>query len=223
MNDKLKISLIIFDMDGLIFDTERIAISAWQKASKDFGYELNPEVIKNAIGLDFIETEKVFKNDFGNCFPYNNIKKQRIAYAVKEIEENGIPVKPGLYELLKYLRKTPILKAIATSTERERTEKYLRMAEIVDEFDTVVCREDVKKGKPEPDIFLEAAKRLNCSPLECIVLEDSESGLKAASKAGMLPVLIPDMKRPSVEVMGLVFREFRTLLEVKEFIINISE
>jgi len=221
MNKIGKISLIIFDMDGLMFDTERIAISAWIKAGKDFGIEIEPEIVIDTIGLNIKGTEKVFKNYFGDSFPFDEVRKLRDEYAAQQIEENGIPAKAGLYELLEYLNEKEILKAVATSTERERAEKYLFFAKIRQLFDVVVCGDEVSRGKPEPDIFLEVARKLRCKPNECIVLEDSENGLRAALKAKMFPILIPDIKRPSKEVEGLIYRELGSLSEVKNLLCEI--
>ncbi len=215
-----QLSLVIFDMDGLMFDTERLAFSAWKKAGKDFGFEITPNLYTKTIGSDFRDVQLIYNNHFGKSFPYHEIRKTEIQYTEEYIEQNGVPVKKGLYQLINFLEEKSILRAVATSTERERAEKYLSLANIKDKFDLIVCGDDVLRGKPEPDIFLKAAERLNCLPNECIVLEDSENGLKAAATAGMYPVYIPDLNRPSKEVQKLIYREFDSLIEVKKFIKN---
>lgn len=213
-----KISLVIFDMDGLMFDTERLAISAWEKAGKNVGIDISEHIIIETIGLDVHGAEKVFKRHLGDIFPFSEARKLRIEYAKEFIEQNGVPVKKGLYELLEFLDQNPVLKAVATSTERERTEKLLSSAQIKDKFDIIICGDDISKGKPEPDIFLAVARKLGCNPQECLVLEDSENGIIAASKANMMPVLIPDIKNPSKEIEKLAVKKFNSLLDVKEFI-----
>ncbi|HHV28673.1 HAD family hydrolase [Acetivibrio mesophilus] len=211
--NKHKISLVIFDMDGLMFDTERIGREAWQKAGEALGIEIKPQFLLEIIGMNVKGAERVFEKYYGNSLTFYDLRNLRVKYGLDYIEKNGMPVKPGLFELLDYLDNRGIMKAVATSTERKRAEKYLSMAGITDRFDTIVCGDEVTYGKPEPDIFIEAAKRTGCKVEECIVLEDSANGIKAASKAKMLPVLIPDIRRPD-EVEKLVYRELKSLHDV---------
>ncbi|NLU09884.1 MAG: HAD family phosphatase [Tepidanaerobacter acetatoxydans] len=213
-----KLSLVIFDMDGLMFDTERLTVWAWERAGKDFGYEITPDITIGATGLDARDTVTYFKKCLGENFPYFEIRKAKSAYFDKYIKENGLPVKEGLYELIDFLEKASIPKAVATSTYRKKAEECLSFANVKDRFDLIVCGDDVSRGKPEPDIFLKAAEGLNCLPNECIVLEDSENGLKAALRAKMYPICVPDLKTPSKEVRRLIFKEFSSLLEVKDFL-----
>lgn len=213
-----KVSLVIFDMDGLMFDTERLSLWAWEKAGKDFGYEITPNITIGATGLDARDIVLYFKKHFGVSFPFFDIQKLESKYFNEYIMKNGVPVKEGLYDLLDFLKANSILKAVATSTYRKLAEECLSLANVKDEFDLIVCGDDVEKGKPEPDIFLKAAKVLNCSPNECIVLEDSENGLKAASRAGMHPICVPDLKIPSKEVQKLIFKQLDSLIQVKSFL-----
>jgi len=213
-----KISLVIFDMDGLMFDTERLAISAWENAGENFNINISEDIVIETIGLDVHGAEKVFKKHLGDSFPFSEARKLRIEYTKEFIEQNGVPVKKGLYELLEFLDEKPVLKAVATSTERERTENLLSSAMIKDKFNIIICGDEISKCKPEPDIFLAVARKLGCNPRECLVLEDSENGIIAASKASMVPVLIPDIKYPSNEVEKLAVEKFNSLIEVKEFI-----
>ncbi len=185
-----KISLVIFDMDGLMFDTERINILAWQEIGKEFGYDIPASVVMEVIGLNVVETEKIFLKHFGSDFPYWEAKRKRVQYAIQYVEKNGVPVKEGLYELLDFLGEKKILKAVATSTERAQAERNLSLAGVLDKFDLIVCGDEVAKSKPEPDIFLTVVKKLNCDAKNCIVLEDSENGIKAASRAGIVPILV---------------------------------
>lgn len=213
-----KISLIIFDMDGLMFDTEKLAISAWIEAGKCFDINIPESVVIETIGLDVHGAEKVFKKHLGDNFTFFDVRKLRIEYAKDFIEKNGIPIKKGLYELLEFLDEKDVLKAVATSTERERAKMLLSTANIENKFDIIICGDDISKGKPEPDIFLAVSRKLGCNPQECLVLEDSENGIIAASKANMIPILIPDIKNPSIEIEKLAFKKFNSLIGVKDFI-----
>ncbi len=212
-----RISLVIFDMDGLMFDTESLAIHTWKKAGKSYGIPISESIVIESIGLDIQGAEKVFKKHLGENFPYHEIRSLRLKYAHDYINDNGIPVKKGLYELIEFLEQKPVLKAVATSTERERTEHLLRSVGLIDQFDLVICGDEVSKGKPEPDIFFAAAKKLNCKNNESVVLEDSTNGIIAASRANMVPFLVFDRKKPDMDVEKLAKKTFNSLLEVRDY------
>jgi beta-phosphoglucomutase family hydrolase len=215
--DLSNVSAIIFDMDGLMFDTERLVINAWEKVGKEFGIDISKDIVIETMGLNVLGTEKVFKKHLGDDFPFYEIRGKRVKYVMDFIEKNGVPVKPGLYELLELLEQMKIQKAVATSTEREKACKVLTFAGVVERFDSIVYGDEIKNGKPNPDIFLKAAEHLGVSPEKCIVLEDSENGIKAAYKAGMYPIMIPDVKQPSAEVSGMAFKIFDSLVEFREY------
>lgn len=212
-----RISLIIFDMDGLMFNTESLAIYTWIEAGESYGIHISESIVVESIGLDIQGAEKVFKKHLGEDFPYHEIRNLRLKYARDYIDENGIPVKKGLQELLDFLDQKPVLKAVATSTERERTEHLLLSAGVKDKFDVVICGDDVSNGKPEPDIFLAAARELNCKKDECVVLEDSANGIIAASRANMIPFLVFDIEKPDKTIKKLAKKSFNSLLEVRDY------
>jgi len=212
-----KISLVIFDMDGLMFDTQRLAIYTWIKAGESYGIHISDSLVVKSIGLDIQGAEKVFKKHLGENFPYHEIRSLRLKYAHDYVNENGIPVKKGLYELIELLEQKTVLKAVATSTERQRTEHLLRSAGLIDKFDLVICGDEVSNGKPEPDIFLAAARKLNCKSNESVVLEDSANGIIAASRAHMVPFLVFDIKKPDKNIEKLAQKTFNSLLEVRDY------
>lgn len=218
MTNKLDVAAVIFDMDGLMFDTERIALRAWQKASEVIGCEIPETIVKESIGLNVLNTKKLFERKLGKEFPFYQARELRVQYAAEHIAQHGIPIKDGLFELLDMLEAHVLLKAVATSTDRSRAESLLRSADLFDRFDTLVFGDDVSNGKPEPDIFLLAAKRLGIPAEKCMVLEDSESGIQAAHNANMIPILIPDLKIPSKEVEALAHKRCTSLREVVPFL-----
>jgi len=218
MSPMNNISLIIFDMDGLMFDTENLAIPTWKRAGERYGYNIKTDHVIETIGIYFKDSRIVFEKYFGKDFPFDEVRELREKYAFEYMKKNGIPIKEGLYSLIDYLEDKKISKAIATSSEREKVEKYLSYANIENRFDFIACGDEVMKRKPYPDIFLKVAQMARCDPDQCIVLEDSENGIIAASRAEMRPVFIPDIKKLSENTEKLIFKEFDSLLEVKEFL-----
>jgi HAD superfamily hydrolase (TIGR01509 family) len=217
--DSKTIELVIFDMDGLMFDSEKISIYAWRKASEKYGYDITEEIFKQTLGLNLEKIREIFYKYFGEDCPYDDIKTQRRYVIDQYIDEKGVPVKKGLFNLLEALKKLKIKTAVATSSSRVTAEKMLKLSEVFHYFDHIVCGDEVKKSKPDPEIFLIAADKLKCLPENCIVLEDSEAGVMAAYSAGMKPILVPDMKEPCAEVRALAYKVFTDLDEVKDYIV----
>jgi len=213
-----ELELVIFDMDGLMFDTERIAFTAWQKAASDHGYEIDDILFKSTIGANAERTRELYLKHFDEVFPYENIRNERLRIVEKMIKENGILIKDGLYEMLEYLRTTRLKKAVATSTSRERGIGLLKMAGIDTYFDYILCGDEVEKSKPHPEIFLKVAEKLGCLPEKSLVLEDSIAGIMAAHHAGMLSIMIPDMQEPDENVKTLFFKQMRSLHDVQLFL-----
>lgn len=218
-----KLELVIFDMDGLMFDTERIAFTAWRNAASEYGYEITEDIFKETLGVNIVLTGEIFIKHFGESFPFDIIKKIRFKIAEDLINIDGVPVKSGLYELLDYLKTLNIKIAVATSTGRVRAMTLLKMAGIDMSFNYVICGDEIINSKPDPEIFLKVADKLSCSKDRCLVLEDSEAGIMAAHKAGMLPIMIPDMKQPREEVKRMTYKIFASLYDVKIFLENINK
>lgn len=183
---------VLFDMDGLMFDTERIGREGWHAAANILGIAIPESVIDAMRGTGAEECRSLFNARIpGNL--YDTAKKLRTDYADLYIRQHGLPVKPGLQELLYWLRNENIPAALATSTCREKAMGYLRETGVDHFFSAAVFGPEVPKAKPAPDIFLAAAKALNVNPKRCVVLEDSPNGLKAAKAAGCIAIVIPDL------------------------------
>ena len=212
------IKAIIFDMDGLMFDTEGLNATAWKAAGKLHGFEMTDELLRSHIGANTETSKKLMQKHFGPGFDFDAVRADRIAHSLRHIEENGTPLKPGLRELLAYLKKNGIKTAIGTSTAEQFVNFYLERAGLDHEFDVIVCGDRVKKGKPEPDIFLTALAELGVDADECLVLEDSYNGIIAAHRAGIRSVMIPDLLPPTPEVEKLFFRKAAVLTDVIDII-----
>lgn len=211
---------IVFDMDGLMFDTERLVIKGWDFAGKQTGYNISEEIVIKTLGVNAEDTRHIFLEQFGRDFDYDAIRKIRIDFVTDYIEKNGIPVKTGLIELLDFLKANHYKMTVATSTERERANYYFRKANVSDYFDDIVCGDMIKRGKPEPDIYLKACEIIGLPAEECLALEDSTTGILSAYRAGMKPVMIPDIVKPNEETCKILYAKLSTLLDVIELLNN---
>lgn len=212
------IQAIIFDMDGLMLDTESIALDSWKKAGNEFGYTISRELMIKAIGTTLIDTKKLLVKNLGDDFPFEEVRKVRLNHTKEFISLHGVPIKKGLLEFLKYCKSKKIPTAVATSTARIDALELLKKADIYSYFDIVICGDEIEKGKPEPDIFLMASKKLGVKAEKCIVLEDSENGILAASRANMIPIWIPDIITESHIAGENAKYKCDSLIEVKEII-----
>lgn len=211
-------SAAIFDLDGLILDTEGISLAAWKKALADFGFEFDERLYRKIVGLKTQDIEQLFYSFYGLHFPLQKVSQRRLEYIYEYIDEHGIKVKPGLVELLAFLDKIKLLKAVATSSSRAAAIRKLTVSNLAGRFDAVVCGDEIDNGKPAPDIFLEAARQLQTAPKRCLVFEDSENGIRAGRTAGMTVIMIPDFTPPSDEAVRLAHRVFPSLYEVIPFL-----
>lgn len=212
----------IFDMDGLLFDTERIARWAWKKALENHGYEMSDDLFnhlyKEFVGRDLSWREKVLKRRYGESFPFESITAQRIELGDSREMQEGLPVKPGALELLNRLSGLGVILGLATGTSLVRTIRRLTSAGIYQYFATIVTSEDVAQGKPAPDIFLEVSRRIHVPPQECVVFEDSYVGVQGASSAGMCTIMVPDLEQPSAQIKSLTYRVLNSLEQASELL-----
>jgi len=212
----MKTAAVIFDMDGLLFDTERLYIEQSKISEKEFGLMIPEEIHWQAIGKTLEDARKVYAERYGRDFPVEEFMHTTKDLVYRYIEEHGLPVKPGAVDLLRELKNRGFSVILASSSPRWMIEKNLRLAGMADFFDFTVSGEDVERGKPAPDIFLHAAALAGADPAECVVLEDSNNGIRAAYTAGMRPVMVPDIKPPEPDVTEMVYKVYRDLEEVWE-------
>ncbi len=208
------VKLAIFDMDGLMIDTERLFIEAYEKAAAEMGLKVNKQCFLNTIGCNYKDTIIIMKKELGEEFPLDAFFAAGDRVLEEMIAKDGIPKKEGLAELLDYLDSKGIKKVVATSTSRDRAIERLKAAAILDRFDDITCGDEIERGKPEPDIFLKACEKMGISPRESIVLEDSMKGLEAASRANIRCILVPDLIEPTKDQEALAFKRVKSLLEV---------
>lgn len=212
------IKAIIFDMDGLMIDSERVTYECYKKYLANLGMEITEEFYKTLLGQTKAVCKEKFLKQYGDEFPYeDSIKTVHEMMAARFLEE-GIPVKKGLLELLKYLKKNDYKTIVATSSERKRVDVILKNAGISQYFDDSICGDEVENGKPNPEVFLKACSKLGVFTEDALVIEDSEAGIKAAFDGGIKVICVPDMKYPEEEYEKKATFICNDLIGVKTYI-----
>ena len=209
---------VLFDMDGLITDTEKLLNRFWCQAAREAGFNMEPE---HALGIRSMSPKYAaphLKKIFGEDFDYYAVRDRRKALMNDFIDHNGIEAKPGLNELLDHIRQRGLACAVCTATDKERTERYLSMLGVYHRFDDFVCGDMIANGKPKPDTYLTGAAKLGLDPSECMALEDSPNGIESAFTAGCIPVMVPDLSQPDEETKAKLKAVCRTLADVRPVI-----
>jgi HAD superfamily hydrolase (TIGR01509 family) len=196
------LSAVIFDKDGLLLDTETVVRKAMFDACTDLGYVMEDALHLSLIGGARDSTDERLRAHFGAEFPLATYR-ERCRIHFEHICRDEVPVKPGARELLTFLKQRGIPAGVATSTNRFRSEENLRRTGLDQLVDVLVTRDDVQFAKPHPECFLRAAALLGVAPAECLALEDSHHGIRAAHAAGMSAIMVPDMLKPTPEIEPL--------------------
>lgn len=194
----------IFDMDGLMLDTEKLLVRFWRQAAAEYGYDMTDEDVFGIRSLSRKYSVPRLKERFGQDFPFEDVRSRRIALMNSFIDENGFDVKKGLFELLSWLKNTGISIAVATATSRDRATAYLEHIDALRYFDAVICGDMVTNGKPEPDIYITAADGLGIPCEECAAFEDSPNGVLSAYRAGCQVIMIPDLTQPTEDMLPML-------------------
>jgi HAD superfamily hydrolase (TIGR01509 family) len=205
----------VFDMDGLLLDSERPLVEAWTEAAAALGYPFAPELLVNVLGRPGKEGVALFRKALGSEYPYEQVLV-RAKELLGDARGRGYAVKPGARELLLQLQQNGTRCAVASSSRGTQVNEHLTRARLRDFFTVTAAGDEVTHGKPAPDIFLLAAGRLAVDPAECLVFEDSEHGARAALAAGMQVVIVPDLKQPSPEARAQSLAVLGSLADVQE-------
>jgi beta-phosphoglucomutase-like phosphatase (HAD superfamily)/GNAT superfamily N-acetyltransferase len=210
----MRVEAVVLDMDGLMLDTEPLYKAAWQRASSDLGYNLDDRSYARLVGRPTLDCERELLDQFGAGFPLEAFRSRWPELWRAGAKDVGIARRQGLTQFLDFVEQRGLPTAVATSSEAEYTEFSLRQAGLDGRFRVVVTGDQIARGKPAPDIYIEAARRLDVEPARCVALEDSEAGIIAASSAGMVSILIPEHP-PSAVAARAAFQVLRSLDEAR--------
>lgn len=208
---------VIFDMDGLMFDTESIFIKAWDYAGEKTGIGKAGYMVMKTLGMSIAMSRGIWVSEFGEKYNEQELRKHTKDFLTEYYETNKVPVKKGLYVLLEYLKDKSYKLAVASSSPRWEVENHLKDAGVLEYFDVLVSGDMVNKSKPEPEIYLKACELLEEEPEKCFALEDSKNGLLSAYRAGCKPIMVPDLWEPDKETEKIIYGKFVDLESVKSY------
>src|ERR1700683_1319661 len=208
---------VIFDMDGLMLDTERIAKIAWQEAARVCGYDMPDSLFEAMIGRTKFDSVELLQKAFGPGFDFETIYRECGLIYQDHIERHGLPLKPGVIELLGELSARRIPLGVATSTRNPAARLRLEQTGLLGYFSVLVTGDEIARGKPAPDIYLEAARPLALAPSTSFALEDSPAGFRPAHAAGLKVIMVPDLVAPTSEIAALTQFVAKSLHDVRHF------
>ena len=209
---------VLFDMDGLVLDSEALYTRFWREAANELGYPMTAEQSLGMRSLGKKLGQPYLESLFGPAVDYSTLRLKRIALMDAYVETHGIAVKPGIFELLDYLEEAGIAAAITSSSPMEFIQRHLSNANLLHRFRKLCSGHAIPNGKPAPDIYLLGAKELALKPEECLALEDSPTGILSAYRAGCLPVMIPDLDQPNEDTQKLLFAKADSLTDIIEIL-----
>lgn len=222
MENKMKIEAVLFDMDGVLIDTEKYLTKFWRQAAEEYGLTLTEEDSYLFRSFSSKYAAPWFAETFGAQYDYWAIRERRKELMNEHLKLNGIEKKDGVDEVLHELRSLGVKTAVVTATDEKRARRYLREIGIVDLFDDIICTDMVERGKPFPDIYLYACEKIQRKPEQCIAVEDSPNGVRSASGAGCHVVMVPDLTQPDEELMKSLAARADSLLEIPEILRNMK-
>ena len=211
------IEAVVFDMDGVIFDSEKIYLKCLTAVGEKYAIPGFKDLCYSTIGTTDLYMKQVFLEHYGEDFPFDQYMDEMFVLFGKEAE-GGLPLKTGVREILTFLKQKGIKVALATSTIKEKALPEIRLAGLEEYFDSFICGDMIERGKPAPDIYLKACEVLEANPANAYAIEDSFNGIRSASRAGMHAIMVPDLLQPDEEIRGLAECVLPSLLDALEYI-----
>ena len=207
------IKAVIFDMDGTMLDTEHVKEEGLKYVGESLNVKIDDQTLTQTRGTNNKRLKEILGNKFEGL-DVEKLLKTREKYVEKYFENNPIEPKKGLLELLDFLKNNDYKMAVASSSNLEVIKKYLKKVGVFDYFDVIIGGDIVTKGKPDPEIYLKCLEQLNLSNEECIGVEDTANGVLSIHGAGMKPIMIPDLEKPSEEIENLVYAKLESLADI---------
>ena len=218
MGERLSFDAVIFDADGTLFDTETLMYEVWVEIGRDMGLSITIPEYLHYVGLNRKAVLDVMRERIGPDFDGADFMVRCVARLSERIEEEGVPLKPGVREILELLHQKGIPTGLATSTHRVRTNRRVELCGLREYFSAVVTGDEVSKGKPDPEIYRAVCGELSVSPEACLAVEDSRNGILSAHHAGLKVAMIPDMVPPTAELEEIAFLKLNSLLELRDYL-----
>ena len=212
------ICAVIFDMDGVLIDTEKHYNAAWCQAATEAGFPFTREHALLLRSCEAKEGEKLMQGIFGPSFDYYAIRERRRELVREGLAQYGLEKKPGVEETLRFLRAKGIKTAVATATALDITKSHLTTIGVYDLFDSIVSAKNVAHGKPEPDVYLYACEQIGERPQDCMAVEDSPNGIMAAYRAGLRTVMVPDLTQPDEELTKYLYACVNSLSDLCDLV-----
>lgn len=218
MNRNILYKAVVFDMDGVIFDSERAVMQCWKEVASRHNIPDIEKTILACTGTTMVRTREIMLNLYGADFPYDEYARESSAIFHSRYDGGRLPMKPGVKELLTFLKEHDKKIALASSTRQQVVTDELRDAGIIEYFDRIICGDMVSRSKPAPDIFLKACEELNVSPSDSYAIEDSYNGIRAAHAGGLHPIMVPDLLPADEEMQSLAEIVLPSLTSVMEYL-----
>lgn len=209
---------VVFDMDGVIFDSERAVMNCWLELAQKYNIKDIEKPYFACVGTTMTRTREIMLETYGEDFPYDEYARESSLMYHEKYDGGKLPMKPGVMELLSYLKEKGKKIALASSTRRETVTNQLRWAGIIDYFDVIICGDMVERSKPAPDIFLKACQELGVSPENTYAIEDSYNGIRAAHAGQLRPIMVPDLLEANDEMRGMAECVCDNLNEVIDYL-----
>lgn len=209
---------VVFDMDGVIFDSERAVMNCWLELAQKYDIKDIEKPYFACVGTTMTRTREIMLETYGEDFPYDEYARESSLMYHEKYDGGKLPMKPGVMELLSYLKEKGKKIALASSTRRETVINQLRWAGIIDYFDAIICGDMVARSKPAPDIFLKACQELGVSPENTYAIEDSYNGIRAAHAGQLRPIMVPDLLEADDEMRGMAECVCDNLNEVIDYL-----
>lgn len=218
MNRNILYKAVVFDMDGVIFDSERAVMQCWKEVASRHNIPDIEKAILACTGTTMVRTREIMLNMYGADFPYDEYARESSAIFHSRYDGGRLPMKQGVKELLTFLKEHDKKIALASSTRQQVVTDELRDAGIIEYFDRIICGDMVSRSKPAPDIFLKACEELNISPSDSYAIEDSYNGIRAAHAGGLHPIMVPDLLPADEEMQSLAEIVLPSLTSVMEYL-----